>query len=78
MYLLPTLPGNGRFSNCEISPVEILRRISSREGQNIRPSLVLSTSEFLHQYVEPSGRSDGQVIFVNHTTIHGCLPFAYR
>ena len=49
MQSLHALPGAGRFSNGEMSPVAVLRRISSREGQNMRPLLVLSISEFLHQ-----------------------------
>ena len=47
------VPGTGRVCTGVISSSETLRRISSCEGQNKKPLLVLSTSEFLHQYVEP-------------------------
>ena len=47
-------PGSGRFCTGKMSPIATLRRISSREGQNTKPSLVSSTSESLHQCVEPA------------------------
>ena len=46
------IPGTGRLCTGKMSPTETLRRISSREGQNTKPLLVLSTSESLHQYEE--------------------------
>ena len=45
--------GTGRVCTGEMSSSETLRRISSREGQNTKPSLVSSTSESRHQYDEP-------------------------
>ena len=55
------LPGTGRFCTGKMSPTETLRRISSREGQNTKPLLVLSTSESRHQYVEPV-----QIVVISH------------
>ena len=49
------VPGTGRFSTGKMSPAETLRRISLREGQNTKPSLVSSFSESRHQYEESVG-----------------------
>ena len=59
------VPGTGRLCTGVMSSSETLRRISSREGQNIIPSLVSSTSESLHQYEEPAfGKNLGQSCYV--------------
>ena len=68
MYLL-NVPDTGRFCTGKMSPTETLRRISSCEGQNTKPLLVLSTSESRHQYVDPV-----QVIVISHNVciLSGC------
>ena len=56
------VPGSGNCCTVEMSSSSTLRRISSCEGQNRNPSVVLSTSESLHQCVDPV-RSKGIEIY---------------
>ena len=72
------VPGTGRFSTGKMSPAETLRRISLREGQNTKPSLVSSFSESRHQYEESVGVYKAATkIFKMLCTLH-CAIFVFN